>query len=346
MSSFNGAAIGVLAASAMGSILTQTMLDTFHHAGIGDELISNGMARIEEIFNNSSTLNKIIFTVDRPINQLINLPFTTIKQICIGSPFLIQFKQCEWIESWEKEFGKLSTPNENCLIYCVNIDATKMIEFNVEIEIFKKMETLKPIAISPLMIEKDNFIYQLLFQIDFLPQHVIEVSTHVLPLDTQFDKMILYLSNKYWEPMIQNLYLYGIKKIEKVIEFNNTSLIIGKPSASLYDVVFIDPINIICNKTTEMYQIFGIEVAKRCIIEELKKIMPQILPCHIQVVVDKMTWSGLITSVTRYTARSDPDPLKRISFEEASRNINTACVDGEIDNLSSISSKLVASKKF
>ena len=62
-------AIGVLASSAFGAVLTQTTLDTFHNAGCDNDLVSKGIVRIEELLNNSSTLNKITFSISKHIEE-------------------------------------------------------------------------------------------------------------------------------------------------------------------------------------------------------------------------------------------------------------------------------------
>jgi DNA-directed RNA polymerase II subunit RPB1 len=339
-------AIGVLASSAVGADLTQTTLDTFHSAGIVSELISRGIFRIEELFNNSSTLYKITFSISKQSTDLENVVYTSLKHLIVNKPKLFDLKCCEWIERWETHFGKIELPEENFLLFEVWISIDNMLKANFDIGKFKKLDKFKPLAMSPLVIKNNTLMHQVLFVVCYSQSDVLELSRDFLYNSIENEKRIAYLSNKIWEPMILNLHLGGIKTVEKIIFLDNENVLVCNSYATLDDVLHIDPYNIVCNKTMEMLRVFGIEVAKRCLLEELSSIMPQILKCYIEVIVDKMTWSGTITSISRYAARTDPDPLKRISFEEAARNIHMACVEGEIDELKATSSQLVASKKI
>lgn len=341
-------AIGVLASSALGAELTQTTLDTFHSAGIDNDLVSRGIFRIEELLNNSSTLNKITFTISN-IPATHTLPYLLIKNLTIAPPKQIDLKSCVWLHTWQCVYGELELPDTNYMIIEVWLGVDNMIKHHYTIESLKNICTPVPLAVSPLLTFNDLLAFQLLFMIRYDEAHVYETTHTILPPECPLSDRILFLKYKVWIPLIENIHLSGLKGVSKVVPITTDPpqyLLICDSNTLMENVIHIDPYNIICNKISYMMQIYGIEVAKRCLLEELYCIMPQILKCHIEVIVDKMTWSGTIASISRYSARTDPDVLKRISFEEASRNIQMACIDGECDQLVSTSSRLVASKRI
>lgn len=325
--------IGILAASAIGSELTQSSLDTFHHVGNSNDLVNSGTPRIQEIFNNSSTLNKIFFIISKSVDtrHLVDTRFDFFLKNCPQKTSLNE----EWLNDFEKYFGQIESRDGYFLKFAILYSKQEQVEY-FDFKLIEWPNFVKPIAMSPLL-QSQNVLYnELIFKLDLNVELVKKFVANFTTTDEYFD----FFLTKFLIPKLKNFKIFGVDNIEAVCD----NILVGNSFVTLNDILYIDPYNIICNKTSEMVEVYGIEVARQCLIRELQEIMPQILPCHIIVIVDTMTWSGKICSISRYSARKDPDVLKRISFEEANRNIVAACQDSEIDLLQSTSSKLVASK--
>lgn len=352
-----GQSVGILAATAIGSELTQKTLDTFHAAGTADVVIE-GVERIQQCLNNSSTINRVFFKVQVAQKDLRRTVYTTLGDVVVSRPKETSIETIEWLSIWESRYGSVkdALPLVPHVLLSVIIPLEKQFEFDVDISTLKQEllpETKHspiPVACSPLLSNdlSTDFYNELIIAFVYEFENIEEISHGILSPDVDICSKLLYFVERVWIPKIFNIRLFGIRNVLQIISDDtceSKSIILCNSFASLLDVIHIDPIGIVCNKTLEMYNIYGIEVARKCLLVELTEIMTKILPCHVQVIIDIMTWTGRITSITRYSARKT-DVLKRMTFEESVRNVVTACIEGEIDKLSSFSSKIVTSKRF
>jgi DNA-directed RNA polymerase II subunit RPB1 len=102
----------------------------------------------------------------------------------------------------------------------------------------------------------------------------------------------------------------------------------------------------ISNDIHEIFEIFGIEAARRAIFEEINEVMEyqgvSIDPRHINLLVDSMTSGGVLLSADRYGVRKgDTGPWARASFEETTPQIATAAVFCEDDNMQGVSANIM-----
>lgn len=109
----------------------------------------------------------------------------------------------------------------------------------------------------------------------------------------------------------------------------------------------IDATKTFTNDIVEMYNNFGIEVARSILIYELynayKNAGGDVNYQHIEMIVDQMTMSGGINSIDRHGLnKSDADPLARASFEKPVEQLWSAAVFGETDGMNSVSSRIMA----
>lgn len=346
--------VGLLSGMAMGSVITQQTLNTFHSAGTNDGLVSQGIARTQEILNNSSSLPRTVIKIssDRETSKLV---YTCIKDLTNDPPRESSIQYCPWINIWIDKFGDIFIPQEPHVLISIKLDYRKQLEHNFVIESFGQVDwgdsscvnTPIPIACSPLIKNGDECFNELLVAFRYDIYILQELGTGIFADNVSIDSRITFFVEKVWIPKILNQKLFGIEGVEKVFVNGDEEgcVIICEPSASIINFIKLDPVNIICNKTSEMVRVFGIEVGRQCLIVELSSIIQGIYKCHIEVLVDYMVWSGKINSISRYSVRQDPDTLKRMSFEEAIRNVITACISGELDPLISISSQITASKR-
>lgn len=321
------APVGILSATAIGSILTQNTLDTFHSAGNLNNLVTSGFSRIVELFNNTNSLNKLIYTV-KTLNLPRDIISTTLKDLCL--------ELCTVINNDKFTIRiKLSIKKQ--------LSRGKII-LN-EIENYLKVFNVKIENVSPFIREKDDIITLISLVYNGDKEKIINSVFNVLDYYTEWRDTEGFFYEKILLPSIRDTKIMGYDEIEDIIENGEETLIVCSQNAVMTREIWaLDPYNIRSNHITEMENIYGIEVARQCLIEELKNIMPNILVCHILLIVDVMTWSGTIASISRYSSRKDPDVLKRCSFEELKRNIVQACVSGEVDKLKSFSSRIITSK--
>lgn len=138
-------------------------------------------------------------------------------------------------------------------------------------------------------------------------------------------------------------------KIKVNSKFKNTKT---KPidSAKRYKKVlslpFVDDTRTLSNNVWDIYFTFGIEATREYMITQFKEIMDGISPTHVSVMVDKMTFGGSLTSVSRYAMKQDEfGVLQKSSFEETLNHFLNAGVNGQEDSIKGVSASIICGKK-
>ena len=125
-----------------------------------------------------------------------------------------------------------------------------------------------------------------------------------------------------------------------LIDTNGTNLIdvLNLPNVDMY--------NTISNEVWEVYQVYGIEAARNCLIREIVAVLEYngtyIAPRHINLLVDVMTNQGNLVSVDRHGVnKTDSGPLHRASFEETTAQITNASIFNEVDQMTGVSGNIM-----
>lgn len=101
-----------------------------------------------------------------------------------------------------------------------------------------------------------------------------------------------------------------------------------------------------CTDPLETYHAFGIEAARRILLDEIKQVLVfngiYVNYHAIALLSDSMTQIGEITAVSRFGFnRLDRSPISKTSFEETPEQIKTAAQFGEVDNMNSVSARVL-----
>jgi DNA-directed RNA polymerase beta' subunit len=180
---------------------------------------------------------------------------------------------------------------------------------------------------------------------------------------TEFDFNSL---NEFIDLMVDRFKLKGIYGInektgaieERVLKFDKDSgaiikdnqYVIYTQGVNLMDIRYLTGIDVyktICNDVLEMYTTFGIEAARAIIVREIslafRRHGADVNYNHLSVVVDLMTLNGNLMSIDRHGMnKSDNEPLARVSFEKMVEQLITSAVFNEVDNMKSVSSRIMA----
>lgn len=130
---------------------------------------------------------------------------------------------------------------------------------------------------------------------------------------------------------------------------NHLKYLIDTNGSNLLDVLnlpYVDKYNTISNNVWEIYEIYGVEAARNCLINELNEVMEYngtyISQRHIELLVDVMTNQGSLVSVDRHGVnKTDSGPLHRASFEETTAQITTASIFNEVDQMTGVSGNIM-----
>jgi DNA-directed RNA polymerase II subunit RPB1 len=118
-----------------------------------------------------------------------------------------------------------------------------------------------------------------------------------------------------------------------------------------FDVLFningLDLNRSIFNDINKIYELFGIEAARKVIIRELHGVMlnndAEVNYQHISIYGDLMTNTGTLTSIDRHGLNKlDTDPFSRASFEKPVEQLMNAALFNEVDYMKSVSSRIMA----
>jgi DNA-directed RNA polymerase beta' subunit len=145
--------------------------------------------------------------------------------------------------------------------------------------------------------------------------------------------------------------LKGIKNFNYQLVENNW--IIHTEGSNFLDLLTLPFVNISTassNNMWEIYQIMGIEATREFLIEEFTNVVSSdgtfINSAHIILLVDIMTFQGIINSVSRYGMKKEQmGVLSRASFEESLDQFCNAGFYAEKDHIKAVSASIMCGKR-
>lgn len=195
-------------------------------------------------------------------------------------------------------------------------------------------------------------------------QPVIHIRFNVKDIDK--DKFNRETLNNFINHIIDKFKLKGIEDIinipaiieERMVQFNKITndieyinqQVIFTAGVNLTEIRYINGIDVLnssCNDIMEVYNTFGIEIARTKIMKELNNAYERgghsVNYQNLSLLVDIMTNNGTIMSIDRHGMnKSDTDPLSRASFEKSVEQLISASVFGETDYMRGVSSRIMA----
>lgn len=339
--------IGIESGQNIGREQTQTTLDSFHKAGSTGRLLGGGISRFNELLSMTKepklkshkiSLNENYIDVkdvrEDIGNSLININFKfLIKDYRIFSDK--SKVSTDWYYIFENIYT--SIPDN---IYCITylLDVEKLYTYKIQLEtLIDKIEkniTDNIICVfSPLYIGEIHIYFDIDGDSlddtsnDFIYNYIFDISTNI----------------------IEKIYISGIEGINNVYYFKeNDRWMIETEGSNFKKILSLDKVDIyntISTNPWDMYNVLGIEATREYLIEEISSIMSDVNKCHIELLVDVMTYSGTLTSISRHSMNRDhTGPIAKGAFEEVLQNFQSAAINSEIDNTNSITSSIMYGK--
>jgi len=353
-----GESVGVVAAQSIGERNTQTALNTFHSAGISNKTMTEGVPRFQELLNathNPRSVNHRIFLknpVDSP-GALRDIAGYKIQGMTLKDLITdIDFSVSHTPESWYKPYAILYNDDfanhSDCVI--IKLDQLKMFTYKIS---------------ASVIANKIQSLYDDLFCV-FSPHDESIIHVYVDSLDvyskldgtngyvTEENAIDIYLEDVV-QPNLEHIELCGIPDINEIffskvdgewmIETNSDSNN-DDTLQILMTLPFVDTERTISNNIWDIYTVLGIEAAKEFLTDEFAVIMDGINRQHGELLVDRMTFSGTIASISRYTHKvDDAGVLAKVSFEQSLDNFLSAAANGEHEKTVGVSASIICGKR-
>jgi len=302
-----GEAIGIVTAQSFGESSTQMVLSTFHMAGVAEMQVTTGLPRIIEIFDARKK------------------PSSPKMEIYLKKEFDNE-KDAKLLSEKIKEVTLKEISSE------ISLDFS-----NKDIEIMLDKKGLRQTHTSTKkVVERLNELgFNVKEKEDSIKLNASEYSF----------KEIYKLKEK-----LKNTIISGIKGVSQILivkkDKNYIIMTLGTNLKDILKLKEVDKEKTISNDLHEMAIVFGIEVAKQLIINEINDVIKSqgisIDFRHLELISDAMTSTGVVKGVTRMGIISQKSSiLARATFETPDKQFVNASIKGKGDKLTSVIENII-----
>eukprot|EP00915_Cephaloidophora_sp_WS-2016_P004808 GHVH01006418.1.p1 GENE.GHVH01006418.1~~GHVH01006418.1.p1 ORF type:complete len:1719 (+),score=244.51 GHVH01006418.1:99-5255(+) len=338
-----GEAVGAVAAQSIGEPGTQMTLKTFHFAGVASMNVTLGVPRIKEIINAAQNIS----------TPVIDVPLLINDSYCF-SQWVKGRLECTKLQDITKYMDEVYTPSGVGLeivldreIICelgLDITAETVCQQIEQANYIKVTKTLKLSACTPTMI--DNYRLSvappeggesMLFQLNNLGQEIVNLP--VCGIRT-IKRGVVSVENLK-KPEITQDGRERDKKYALVLEGTGLLDVMGTEG--------VDYKNVMSNHVMEIKSIFGIEAARRVIIDQIQLCMSaygmEIDHRHMMLLGDVMTFRGEVLGISRHgIEKMRASTLMLASFEQTNEHLFEACIHEKYDAIEGVSESILLGK--
>ena len=362
-----GECVGHVAGSSMGEISTQATLKSFHTSGSNKGKTSVGIGRLKELLYATKNPKTKSLTIYFDNSLVDTMSLKNIREL--SNIYLKERHLKDYIKSFKIDVSPELTNNEKLWydiykVYCSNDNINNckhrlrlFIDTNIlflsKRTIYNLVNSIKNISIKTLnfyvICSSDDIGIIDIWIEDNLVDPKVFFSVKPFESDLMLhtfinnENKLYHLIKKIILPTINNIRISGIPEIQECYYSQNSSdewyvTTKGGLIKELYMNPLINHYISFSNDMWEMNSIFGIESTKKWLKEEFGTIIP-ISHRHIDILVDRMTFSGTIVSVSFHGLdRKLIGPLSKAVFERPVATLLIAAQKAELDLLKNVSS--------
>jgi DNA-directed RNA polymerase subunit A" len=307
-----GESVGILCAQSIGQMNTQMTLNSFHHAGISEAAMTAGVPRFQELLSataNPKIVNTSVYFIHRPrkLADVINLTSGKLKCLLLK----------DVVTKWQ------------------TYDDITEFEFN-----WKTMYRfgVYPLDVALRLVKKMPFL-------DFQVSRSTSNESSMPILRVNFGEHPVDI------PTVLKHVVSGVQGIDYIFYEKTTDdewfvRTVGSDYGRILLLPGVDTERTVSNNIWDIYNKLGIEAARESFKREFKEIMGGISDAHTSILVDRMTFSGTISSISRYTLKREKSSVfGKASFEESLENFLQASISGTLDDVRGNSASIVCGKK-
>ncbi len=297
-----GEAIGIVTAQSFGEPSTQMALNVFHFAGVQEMQITMGLPRLIEIFDARK----------KPSSPKMEI-------------FL------------KKEYNN----EKDAKVFAEKIKEVTLKEIASEINLNFSNKTIEIIIDRTGLKQTHSSIKTVVERLNDLGFRAKEKENSITLNASEFSfKEIYQLKEKLKKTIIS-----GVKGVKQILivkkDKDYVIMTLGTNIKKIIELKETDADRIISNDFYEMAEIFGIEVARQLIMDEIYNVINtqglDINERHLKLVSDAMTNTGEIKGVTRMGIIAQKSSiLARATFETPGKQFINATIKGSKDKLISV----------
>jgi DNA-directed RNA polymerase subunit A" len=328
--------VGIICGQSIGEMQTQTTLNSFHSTGIANRVVVQGVPRFLEIIdtNRSETQGAptctLFFKSPGPLNIDEARKRVTHTMVCYKFEQLFERHWIvdtstppdPWVAMHPVDITTYSD-YQNRLCYSLNLDLLYRYSITLEhiCNILSKAFPSYLILYSPLY------------------EGRIDVWTDLDDLNIE----------EQLHPSILQTKICGIDRIQNIFFMKqNGEWYIETDGSNLEEIMnleYVDTFRTFSNDIWEIYNLFGIEAVRSYIVEELTNLMPTIHSSHITLLTDRMTVTGRLKSISRYTRKHENSSvLSKATFEETLSGFLRSALMTEKDTINGSSASIICGK--
>jgi len=364
-----GEMVGALSAQSIGEPTTQLTLNTFHSAGTAKANATSGVPRIEELLSASPNPkrpgNTAYFAGDVSQNDAIammkRVQRTTLRDITKSvriyyDPYPITAgtvveEDRDTLEMYRQFSLENETDCESPWIMRLELNDVEMHARNVRdlTEVQAKLSNTPQLKIMKC-VTSDTSAKKLILRIAF-DAGAVKNPTYLRFLeDKMLDTVMTGVDG------VGRVHLRTIKS-EQVFDdtvggyVTRDQYVLDTEGTNLHDLLVfpgMDGTRTFSNDIHEVNDVFGIEAARTCLLDEFNEVFSteKVNYHHLSVLVDTMTYSGRIVPVNRFgMKKNETGVLAKSSFEETSKTMFDAAVVAEYDTMRGVSANIMFGQK-
>ena len=364
-----GENVGIIAAQSIGEPATQMTLNTFHLSGTGNKTVTTGIPRLQELINSAKHINtpgmRVYFTDSiRFCEESVRKMKYKIECTCLCH-LVSEYKLVDDHINSDKDFLDILNEipdqekhTESHLYPCMlRLVISRKELYNRNISMTSIIETLYTTFEDTVYIQASSENYK---------ENPIMYIRLVKDTITETDDVVVD-SRQFWESILSNLLdniiIAGVPGIEKTFITDNTVVmydesgnnikrteyIIETDDINIREIVYIKGVDITrieCNDPQEMNNTFGIEIARKSLMNEIKNVITDsgafINYRHLSLLCEVMTNQGFIMSITRHgVGKTDINPLSKCTFEQPVDILLDAAKEGKRNKINGISENIL-----
>jgi DNA-directed RNA polymerase II subunit RPB1 len=348
-------------------------LNTFHSAGVGASSVvtTTGVPRMKEIVNVAKTIKTPSLTVylrEKYANDMekakqikSQLEFTKMEEIVQKTQIIYDSSEGEVSNNEDIEFIKTYQDFAQLIGY-QQCTEEKLSKWVLRIEFNKEDMMNRNIFLSDIQeIIMKNSSAEDNIQCVFSDDNAGNLIMRIRVADDHADEDYLGFLQDL-EKTLMSITIRGIPNIDKAQVTLKKKLsytsnggyqlsdewFLGTEGVNLIDALlneYVDETRTTSNDINEILEIFGIEAARNCIINEFNKIIEEfgINYRHIAILSDLMTYRGTIMPIERHgiNRSADAGPIAKSTFEESTEILVKASTFAQNDKMSGVSSNIM-----